>query len=226
MAGESAESETGGGKRRWWDSLFANRTELLAALVLSASAMLTTWAGFQAALWDGEQAAAYARAGTARTEASRLATENGQEEAADLFLFSQWLNAFANDEEELQEFYRKRFQAEFRPAFEAWMALHPRENPDAPPSPFVMPQYKPPLRATAQAKEREADKLFEDGQHANDISDAFEQATVIFALALFVGGISQTFKNEKIVLGLTILAGIACLAGVVRLLGLPILRLA
>jgi len=187
--------------------------------------MLTTWAGFQAALWDGEQAAAYARAGTVRTEASRLATENGQEEAADLFLFSQWLNAYANDEKELQEFYRKRFQPGFRPAFEAWMALRPRENPDAPSSPFVMPQYKPPLRATARSKELEADRLFEQGQHANDVSDAFEQATVIFALALFVGGISQTFKNEKIMLGLTVLAALASLVGVVRLLDLPVLRL-
>ena len=34
--------------------------------MLSAAALLTSWAAFQSALWDGEQAAAYARAGEAR----------------------------------------------------------------------------------------------------------------------------------------------------------------
>lgn len=48
-------------------------SDTLAAIVLSISALLTSWASFQAALWDGEQAAAYTRAGATRVRASLLA---------------------------------------------------------------------------------------------------------------------------------------------------------
>lgn len=48
-------------------------SDTLAAIVLSISALLTSWASFQAALWDGEQAAVYTRAGATRVRASLLA---------------------------------------------------------------------------------------------------------------------------------------------------------
>ncbi|OHT18645.1 hypothetical protein [Edaphosphingomonas haloaromaticamans] len=199
--------------------------EIIAALVLSVAALLTSWAGFQAALWDGEQAAAYTRAGAARVEASRLAMQNGQLEAVDLFLFSQWLDAVAQEEPRLQAFYHRRFRPAFRPAFDAWIALKPLHNLSAPPTPFAMTDYAMPLRNEAARMEREADRLFSDGERANNISDAFVQATVILALALFLGGIGQTFKRPRVRLALISLAAVACIVGLVQLLQLPALRL-
>ena len=60
----------------------------------------------------------------------------------DVALFTQWVDAYARDETELAAFYRKRFRAEFQPAFDAWVATKPRTNPRAPLSPFVMPRVQ------------------------------------------------------------------------------------
>ena len=43
---------------------------------------------------------------------------------------------------ELADFYFKRFREEFRPAVDAWVATRPLKNPNAPLTPFAMPQYK------------------------------------------------------------------------------------
>ena len=85
----------------------------------------------------------------ARVESTRAANVANRQAQIDVALFTQWVDAYARDETELADFYRKRFRAEFQPAFEAWVATKPRTNPDAPLSPFAMPQYK--LAATAQA---------------------------------------------------------------------------
>jgi hypothetical protein len=204
---------------------FSAITDALAAIVLSIAALLTSWASFQAALWDGEQASAYTRAGQARVQASLLATENGQYQAGDLFLFIQWLNAYAGQDRLLQDFYLKRFRPEFRRAFDAWAIRRPMQNSQAPNSPFVMPEYRPDLARQAQAADRHADQLFEQGQRCNDISDSYVGATVVLALALFLGGIGQTFKRPHLTAGLTVLAALACVFGFVRLIALPALPL-
>ena len=85
------------------------------------------------------------------TRAENLANRQGQ---IDVALFTQWVDAYARDETELADFYRRRFREEFKPAFNAWVATKPRTNPSAPLSPFAMPQYK--LAANAEADRLEA----------------------------------------------------------------------
>lgn len=200
-------------------------TDIGAAIVLSISALLTSWAGFQAALWDGEQAAAYTRAGAARVEASLLATENGQFQGIDLFLFTQWLNAYAHGDRALQTFYRSRFRPEFARAFDAWVALKPLHDPKAPHTPFVMREYAPHLAKEAERMNAKADALFERGQHCNEVSDAFVGVTVLLALSLFLGGIGQTFERKRITTALTALATVVCVVAVIKLTSLPTLEI-
>jgi hypothetical protein len=204
-------------KEHWTDAI----PEIAAAAVLSAAALLTSWASFQATLWDGEQAANYARAGAARTKASALATQSGQGQAVDVFLFTQWVDAYAHDDTRLQSFYRKRFRPEFATAFDAWLASRPAENANAPPTPFAMAQYVPRNRREAAAMDASADTYFTAGQHANDVSDHYVQVTVIFALALFLGGIGQTFHRQHLPMVFSGMAGAACILGTIKLIGLP-----
>ncbi|HUD29012.1 MAG TPA: hypothetical protein VMQ93_09090 [Novosphingobium sp.] len=212
-------SETGSSER---SSAFS---DTLAAIVLSISALLTSWASFQAALWDGEQAAAYTEAGATRVKASLLATESGQQQGVDMFLFTQWLNAYAGKDEGLQQFYHERFRPEFRQAFDDWIALEPMHNPDAPHSPFQMGEYAPKLTREAAALDRRADAQFEDGQRYNSTSDAYVAATVVLSLSLFLGGIGQTFDRRRLATTLTLLGAIACVFGLVRLAALPTMSL-
>jgi len=193
------------------------------ALSLSVAALTTTWSTYQAALWDGEQAANYSLANGFRIEASRLAARADTLQAVDIELFSSWLDAKAAGETQLQAFYYARFRPDFRPAFNAWTALKPLENPDAPQGPFMMAEYQSPEREEAEALETKAQATFDEGQRDNDIGDIYVQATVVLASGLFFGGICQMFKRRRVRMGLALLSVAACTIGVIRTLTLPII---
>lgn len=203
----------------------AEWVELAAAVVISVAAAMTSWVGFQAALWDGEQASHYTQAGAARVEATNAATRGGQLETADLLMFQGWLSAVAQHQPLLQAFYHDRFRPEFATAFEAWMATEPLTRTDAPRSPFAMPQYHSNRLAEAERLQKRADDLFERGQKDNDISDRFVRGTVLLAVALFFGGISQTFKSTSIKGALVALAFFICLISALQVAHLPTLSL-
>jgi hypothetical protein len=200
-------------------------TELAAAILLSIAALLTSYAGFQGELWDGEQAANYALAEQTRTDASTGEMIAGQHSGIDAMIFTQWLGAYTSGNDGLADFYRARFRPEFRKVFEQWIATRPLANPKSPPSPFHMPGYLDQSTQGAMATKLKADQFFAAGQKANDISDAYGQATVIFALALFMGGITQTFDTRKTRILLLSLSAFCTLLGVVRIIGLPAIRL-
>jgi hypothetical protein len=60
----------------------------------------------------------------------------------DVATFLQWVDARARHDTALANFYRARFRDEVKPTFAAWLATGPLTNPAAPPTPFVMPQYR------------------------------------------------------------------------------------
>jgi hypothetical protein len=198
-----------------------SRAGLLSALVLSASALATAYASYQAALWDGEQGALYTSANGLRVEASKASLRSGQVEATDLMAFGAWLSARAENKPELEDFYVQRFRPEFARVFAAWIATSPRTNPAAPPSPFAMPDYDSVRQKEAEALEQKAQDAFAAGQDANDKSDAFVLATVILANAMFFGGINQ-IPHNKLIRGILLWVSVLfCVLGIVRLALLP-----
>jgi hypothetical protein len=184
---------------------FERRLELAATVLLAMAAVATAWAAYQSARWHGEQARAQSASIAARVESTRAANVANRQAQIDVALFTQWVDAYARDETELADFYRKRFRAEFRPAFEAWVATKPRTNPSAPLSPFAMPQYK--LAATAQADRLEAQAAAASQRVGGFIqrADNYSLAVVLFAASLFFAGISTRLHSattRTVVLGL------------------------
>jgi hypothetical protein len=181
------------------------RFELAATVLLAIAAVATAWAAYQSARWHGEQAKAQSASIAARVESARSAGVANRQVQIDVALFTQWVDAYALDETELAAFYRKRFRPEFEPAFEAWVATRPRTNPDAPLSPFAMPQYK--LAATATADQLEARAAAFSARVGRYIqrADNYSLAVVLFAAALFFAGISTRLSAptpRKLILGL------------------------
>jgi hypothetical protein len=169
------------------------------------AAVATAWAAYQSARWHGEQAKAQSASIAARVESTRTANVANRQAQIDVALFTQWVDAYARDETQLAGFYRKRFRAEFKPAFVAWVATRPRTNPSAPLSPFAMPQYK--LAATAQADrlETQAAGFSESVGRFIQRADNYSLAVVLFAASLFFAGISTRLGSptpRMIVLGL------------------------
>lgn len=216
-------SEAGSGRRKILDwSRLDKGVEIGSAIVLSVAGLLTTWASYQASLWDGEQAAAYTQAGVLRTTAGREAMTADTREAASVQLFTSWLDAAAVGDAELADFYRTRMPPEFRPAFEKWLSLRPLKNPQAPPTPFVMPGYEPQGRDQQRKLEQEADAAFAEGERANDVSDAFVRGTVSMGMAMFFAGISQVFRINWVRMVLLVVSTVACVRGIVLIVGLPL----
>ena len=114
--------------------------EMLLAVMLGAVTLATAWSGYQAARWGGTQSILFSQAGALRTESMRASTQGGQQTQIDVAIFSNWINAYADENEALVTFYQERFRDEFKPALEAWLATDPANNPDAPSSPFRMPE--------------------------------------------------------------------------------------
>lgn len=168
-------------------------TEIVSAVMLGLVALATAWSGYQSARWGGVQSTKYSQASALRVESTRASTTAGIQTQIDVALFSNWINAYASDNQVLETFYRERFRPEFIPAFEAWIATDPANNPEAPTSPFAMPEYK--LAATQQSQdlEHQASATFEEGKAANQQSDDYILNAVILASVLFFAGIAPRF---------------------------------
>ncbi len=193
---------------RWdrWEPL----AEIIATIILALATLATAWSGYQSARWGGEQSTKFSQAGALRTESTRASTKAGQIAQVDIGLFTNWVNAFAVDNQELVDFYEDRFRPEFELAFEAWLATDPKNNPDAPKSPFSMPEYTVSFAVEADLFEKEAAKTFEEGSAANQISDDYILNTVFLASVLFLSGVQVRMKSVPmrmliVILGLLIL---------------------
>jgi hypothetical protein len=184
---------------------FDRHFELLATVLLAMAAVATAWASYQSARWHGQQARAQSASIAARVESDRAANVANRQGQIDVALFTQWVDAYARDETELADFYDKRFRPEFKPAFNAWVATRPRKNPNAPLSPFAMPQYK--LAATAKSDRLEVQAAASSQRAGSFIqrADDYSLAVVLFASSLFFAGISTRLHSSttrKVVLGL------------------------
>jgi hypothetical protein len=191
--------------------------------VLSISALASSYASYQGGRWDGEQDANLALASTAETAASKEDTLAFQRESVNALHFTQWLNAYASGNDELEQFYRDRFRPSFRIAFDQWMATKPRFNKDSPPTPFDVPGYRTQARARATELAAHSDRLMQEAKKDMEISDSYGRAVVIFALSLFLGGMVQAFDAQRRKLILLGLAAVTTLLGLTTLIPLPFL---
>jgi hypothetical protein len=187
-----------GGKPRDW-------VEIVATLLLSVAAIATAWSSYQATRWNGEQAKAASRTNAIRIQAARAQALGEAQTEIDVATFIQWVNARARNEADLASFYRNRFREEFVPAFNAWVSRQPFANPDAPPTPFAMPQYR--VAATAEAKQLdEAAEVSAAGvTRSIQRGSNYVLGVVLFAVSLFFAGISTRVTSpgsRKALLGL------------------------
>ena len=153
----------------------------------------------------------------------QLFTQAGQQVQIDIGMFTNWVNAFAHEDLQLAEFYMNRFRDEFKPAFEAWMATDPVNNPDAPETPFSMPEYQLDKAAEADRLEKEAEATFAEGTAANETSDKYILNTVFLASVLFLGGIATRFKAMSARWVIILFSLAILIFGLINLLTYPVI---
>jgi len=200
----------------------AHGLEVVAAIMLGAVAVATAWSGYQGTRWSGVQTIKYTEAAAKRTESTRAETLAGQDRLFDLGMFNQWLNATVLNETALARIYEKRFRPEFRPAFEAWLATDPFNNPNAPPGPLYMPDYALSQAEQAHQLEAEAAATFEEGKVAYQQSSAYVLNTVFLATVLLFITIAQRFEWPPVKIVILTIASLLLLLGLARLLTFPV----
>jgi len=170
------------------------RFKVITAIMLSIVAVATAWSGYQAARWGGVQSTKYAQANALRVVSTRDLTLSGQVRLYDITAVNNWINAYTQGNTTLATLYEKRFRPEFVPTFEAWLALDPFNNPNAPPGPLFMPQYKLSLEEQANQLDAQAAKTLNQGQEANQQSDYYVLNTVFLVAVLFLTAIAERFE--------------------------------
>lgn len=200
------------------------RLELWSAALLAAATLTTAYSAYEATRWGGQQSTRFTQAGAARTESAKAQSRGFSFVTIDADLFTQFAVAYSQENQELEEVFRQRFfRDEFKRAFNAWAALEPLKNENAPDTPFEMKQYKVAALEEAEKLEDEASQLFEEGREANQTSDNYVLATIFFAAVLFFGGLSVKFRSQRLVVATLVFGTLMFLGGVVRLATLPFL---
>jgi len=195
--------------------------ETVTVVLLSVTAVLTAWSGFEASKWGGEMSIAFSRASAQRIEAS---TERSHADAAreiDLQVFALYLQGTATGNDLLADFARDRFTTHFEPAFEEWLASRPLQNPDAAPSPFALDSYVPPGQVEAAEADARADALFARALVSNQRGDDYTLVTVLFALVLFFGAFAGRFRSPRASWGMVGAACVLLVVGVGFLVSFP-----
>ena len=178
--------------------VFANKLELLSVMLLALIIVLTAWCAYQSTLWGGIQTFKLVDVNAANRQAAELNIRQGQYSMVDAMMFFQYVNAVNNNDQKLSDFYFERFRPDFKPAVQAWLDTNPFDNPDAPPHPFVMKEYKRTFAEQAEQKITIAESKMDEAQQANKNSDNYVLFTVIYASILFLGSLVTKFSSIKL----------------------------
>ncbi|OII13896.1 hypothetical protein [Curtobacterium sp. MCBA15_008] len=195
----------------------AGGRELLTVILLSVTAVLTAWCGFESSKWGGEMSIAFSQASSARVQAADASSEARDARQWDLTIWVQWVLADAKGDDQLRSYVQDRFTPELRQAFAAWEA-----DGRAATGPFAVPSYEPAGTERAEALSERADARFDSALEANQRGDDYSLLTVLFALVLFLAALSQRELRgwARTTLFLTALAG--AVTGIVLLAMFPI----
>jgi hypothetical protein len=172
--------------------------EVACAIILSLATTCSAWCAYQSKIWSGVQGS---RSGQASTE-SRKAAQNRsrafQIRSLEAAMFIKFFEAKQASNEKLAQFFADRLPPPTKLALLAWWKTSPLDNPQAPPTPFDMAEYKQPQTDAADQQEKDAAEIGTTVSEAGHNSDTYVLLTVLFASVLFFGGIGNTFESRRL----------------------------
>lgn len=206
------------------------KLEVLIAILLGVTAILTAWAGWVGSLHGGNQATNYTQSNNLSSMGNSMYNEAAQDLMQDMLLWNT-IYDYAFDAE-IAELNNKPAEAEliqtkietliqdncserFAEAID-W-ALAQEEDV----SPFDMEGYVDGYFADANAVLEEADGLLEQGKTDNANGDAYGLVTVIYSLVLFLLGIVGIFKKIPNRVVILVFAGICLVLATVYMITIP-----
>lgn len=191
--------------------------EISTVVLLSLTAVVTAWCGFEASKWGGEMSIAFSQASSARVQAASAESTAQAARQYDLTIYTEWVLAERDGDADLVEFIEARFTPEFETAFDAW-----NDEGRVADGPFAMDEYVPPGEAEAAELSARADQKFDDALRNNQRGDDYSLLTVLFALVLFFAALSQNQRAQWRRTVFLTLSGVLAIVGIIVLTTYPI----
>lgn len=203
-------------------SPWARRTELFSVLLIALTAILAAWSAFQSSKWGGVMSIRFSEASALRTESVRESNLANREVTVDVGLFSDFAAATADENEALAEFYLERFPDRLAVAVDAWLATDPLEAPDAPGSPFEMPEYVQESADRADELEQEAEGRSQAAREANQRGDNYTVTSIFSATVLLLAALSVKVDSVRMQRMLLAAASVVFICTVVVIATFPV----
>jgi hypothetical protein len=197
--------------------------EILSAALISLATVGSAWCAYQSTRWAGEMIISFNFADAARSESVRMSNRALQLTTIDVKLFTEYVAAYSTGNQDLADFLFNRLRPEMKLATEAWIKTQPLINPDAPGTPFDMPEYQSAAQAESDRLLTEAVDHLDDAHIANKRSDEYILLTVIFTSVLFFAGISTKFESVNIQISLVAFASLIFIVMLILVGTFPIL---
>lgn len=197
--------------------------ELVIALILSATAVAAAWSGFQAGKWGGAMTVAFNEASVNRTVAASDIAQASRDISGDRATFGSFVLALGAGDETAAEILFTEFRDEVQPLIESWLARDPFTDPTVE-SPFDDDSYTvlETVEVAALALE-DAETFTTAALEARGNVGNYTLATVMFAVVLFLAGLSRQFAIRAVTIGLTAVSATLLAAGITALIRLPTL---
>ena len=202
-----------------------SRTMTFGLVLMGLTTLGSSWCGFQSSLWDGVQTFHLMDSADFSRQANEKASLATQQRTLDASLFVEYARDLADGKTHLAEFFLDRTRPELRDAIKAWTATQPVKNPNAPPTPFLMPQYHVKADDESADFSSRAQASHDLAQKANMTSDSYTLLTVLFATGLFLAGLVSTIDEKRARLVTLLMGAVISIIATVALLRLPIARL-
>jgi hypothetical protein len=198
------------------------RTEFVATLLLGLAAVGTGWAAYQSAMWDTDSLFTLDRADVARRRAVLAESRGSMLRMLDVGLFTAYAQAMNRHDEGFAQFLFQRLRPPMKTALTAWLATKPLQNPDAPPTPFVMKEYRLAEDEEARRLNDEGERILARARWQDDVGDRYVLITVPFAVASLFAGISTKFRSPSLCVAIVAMGVLAFVAAVVALMRMPV----
>lgn len=201
----------------WWD----RRADLAVAVLLATVTVLLAWSGFQASKWSGVQAINFSDAGRARVDSNALNSAGASQVSTDTGLLVSWLEAAQPAFEAgsspdgvttgagLAPFLYRNFPDRLRVAVDDWIVSGAAESGGS--LPQELDSYVVDTLVRAGELREEAADFSAAARENNQQSDVYVLATVVFAGALFLAGISQkmaSLRSQQFVFGFALVVAL------------------
>ena len=226
MAEEKAKTtETKDGKKPFFTD---NKVEVLVAIFLGITAILTAWASWIGSLHGGNQATNYTKSNNLASEGNSEYNSGLQDYLSDLmvwntyveYLFEYEMADVDGSEEKLGLIEAKIENYLNQNGSQVFVEAHEAMTDDMD-SPFEVPGMMDKYFETANELLTESQELLEQGQRDNANGDAYNLVSVIYSVVLFILGIVGIFKkipNRAVVL---VIAVIIMILATIYMLTIP-----